>query len=97
MTFLFTDIEGSTQLWESAPDAMRSALERHDTLLRGAIDTHEGYVFSTGGGGADPDGSVAAGLGSCPSALAWRTAFTREKPSTSFDFRNAANAVSVRD
>lgn len=51
VTFLFTDIEGSTQLWESAPDAMRSALERHDTLLRGAIDAHEGYVFSTGGDG----------------------------------------------
>jgi predicted ATPase len=48
---LFTDIERSTQLWESVPDAMRSALERHDALVRAAIDAHGGYVFSTGGDG----------------------------------------------
>ena len=35
VTFLFTDIEGSTGLWEAAPQAMRSALERHDAILRG--------------------------------------------------------------
>ena len=51
MTFLFTDIEGSTQLWESVPDAMRPALERHDALVRTAIDAHGGYVFSTGWSG----------------------------------------------
>ncbi len=51
VTFLFTDIEGSTQLWESAPEVMRPALERHDSLLRAAIDAHGGYVFSTGGDG----------------------------------------------
>jgi predicted ATPase len=51
VTFLFTDIEGSTRLWEDAPDAMRAALERHDEILRTAIDTHAGFVFSTGGDG----------------------------------------------
>jgi predicted ATPase/class 3 adenylate cyclase len=51
VTFLFTDIERSTQLWESVPDAMRPALERHDELVRRAIDAHSGYVFSTGGDG----------------------------------------------
>lgn len=51
VTFLFTDIEGSTKLWESAPEAMRAALERHDSILRSAIDGHDGYVFSTGGDG----------------------------------------------
>ena len=51
VTFLFTDIEGSTRLWDSAPDAMRAALERHDSILRSAIEGHEGYVFSTGGDG----------------------------------------------
>ena len=51
VTFLFTDIEGSTRLWESAPEAMRQALERHDTLLRLAIEAHGGYVFATGGDG----------------------------------------------
>ena len=51
VTFLFTDIEGSTRLWESAPVAMRAALTRHDALLRAAISAHSGYVFSTGGDG----------------------------------------------
>src|ERR1700757_3298413 len=51
VTFLFTDIEGSTGLWESAPEAMRAALERHDAILRSAIGAHAGQVFSTGGDG----------------------------------------------
>ena len=37
VTFLFTDIEGSTALWEQAPEAMRAALARHDALLRAAV------------------------------------------------------------
>ena len=49
MTFLFTDIEGSTRLWEVVPGAMRAALERHDAILRSAIAEHGGYVFATGG------------------------------------------------
>ena len=51
VTFLFTDIEGSTRLRQAAPDEMRQSLERHDSILRGAIDGHGGYVFSTGGDG----------------------------------------------
>ena len=47
VTFLFTDIEGSTKLWEAQPEAMRLALARHDALLRDAIETHNGYVFKT--------------------------------------------------
>ena len=49
VTFLFTDIEGSTKLWEAHSDAMRPALARHDDLLRGCIEEHEGYVFKTVG------------------------------------------------
>jgi class 3 adenylate cyclase len=51
VTFLFTDIEGSTRLWEGAPEAMRTALARHDEILRSVIERHGGYVFSTGGDG----------------------------------------------
>ena len=51
MTFLFTDIEGSTQLWERQPDSMRSALARHDEIVRKAVAGHEGTVFATGGDG----------------------------------------------
>ena len=51
VTFLFTDIEGSTRLWESATDSMRLALERHDSILRSVIEDNLGYVFATGGDG----------------------------------------------
>jgi predicted ATPase/class 3 adenylate cyclase/Tfp pilus assembly protein PilF len=49
VTFLFTDIEGSTKLWEQHPDAMRAALQRHDDLLRQAFEQHSGYTFKTVG------------------------------------------------
>src|SRR6188768_3178562 len=49
VTFLFTDIEGSTRLWEEYAEAMRMALGRHDVLLRQAIGHHRGYIFKTGG------------------------------------------------
>lgn len=45
VTFLFTDIEGSTTLWQKYPDAMEIALARHHAILRQAIETHRGYVF----------------------------------------------------
>jgi predicted ATPase/class 3 adenylate cyclase len=45
VTFLFTDIEGSTTRWEHHPDAMRTALARHDALLRQVISAHGGFVF----------------------------------------------------
>jgi len=49
VTLLFTDIEGSTRLWEAHAAAMRSALARHDALLRHCIEDHDGHVFKTGG------------------------------------------------
>jgi predicted ATPase/class 3 adenylate cyclase/DNA-binding CsgD family transcriptional regulator/Tfp pilus assembly protein PilF len=47
ITFLFTDIEGSTRLWAEQPEAMEEALQRHDTILREAIEGNGGYVFKT--------------------------------------------------
>jgi predicted ATPase/class 3 adenylate cyclase len=49
VTFLFTDIEGSTRLWERHPDAMDRALQRHDELLRSAIESARGHIFKTVG------------------------------------------------
>src|SRR5258707_6059635 len=49
VTFLFTDIEGSTRLWEYYPQAMGAALARHDALIRAAIEVHDGSVFKTVG------------------------------------------------
>jgi putative nucleotidyltransferase with HDIG domain len=49
VTFLFTDIEGSTSLWETESQAMRVALQRHNVLLSAAIERHHGCVFKTVG------------------------------------------------
>lgn len=49
VTFLFTDIEGSTKRWEKHPVAMARAVARHDELMRTAIAQHRGHVFKTVG------------------------------------------------
>ncbi len=51
VTFLFTDIEGSTPLWEEAPTDMADAVRVHDQIVRGTIERHSGYVFGIGGDG----------------------------------------------
>src|SRR3984893_12435435 len=55
VTFLFTDVEGSTRRWENDADAMRAALAAHDEVLRNAIEAHAGCLFKHTG-----DGVVAA-------------------------------------
>src|SRR6202166_673078 len=55
VTFLFTDIEGSTRRWEADAEAMRAALSEHDQVLQTAIEAHDGFLFSHTG-----DGVVAA-------------------------------------
>jgi class 3 adenylate cyclase len=49
LTFLFTDIEGSTRLWEHNALAMQAALARHDELLRSVVEGCGGHVFKTVG------------------------------------------------
>jgi predicted ATPase/class 3 adenylate cyclase len=49
VTFLFTDIEGSTLLWEAQPEAMQVSLARHDALVRRDIASANGYVFKAVG------------------------------------------------
>jgi class 3 adenylate cyclase len=49
VTFLFTDIEDSTKLWERSPKPMQRALTRHEEILRSATEEHDGYVFKTVG------------------------------------------------
>jgi predicted ATPase/class 3 adenylate cyclase len=55
VTFLFTDVEGSTRRWENDANAMRAALVVHDKVLRTAIEAYDGFLFSHTG-----DGFVAA-------------------------------------
>lgn len=51
LTFLFTDLEASTRLWEQFPEAMRPALARHDALLHNSIETHRGRIVKRTGDG----------------------------------------------
>jgi predicted ATPase/class 3 adenylate cyclase len=47
VTFLFSDIEGSTSRWDDHPQAMAEALARHDELMRATLEAHRAYVFKT--------------------------------------------------
>jgi class 3 adenylate cyclase len=51
VTFLLTDLEGSTRLWAQDPDAMRAAMARHDELLEKAVAKNQGFVFARMGDG----------------------------------------------
>lgn len=64
VTFLFTDLEGSTQRWQQYPTAMGPALARHNRLLRDAISAHGGVVFKTVGD------AVCAAFSTAPAAVA---------------------------
>src|SRR6516164_6769913 len=81
VTFLFTDIEGSTRLWQQDEEAMRPALSRHDEVLRQVIAEHDGVVFSSMGDGLaaafpSASGAVRAALAAQGSldAEVWPTA-----------------------
>jgi class 3 adenylate cyclase len=58
VTFLFSDVEGSTRLWEAHGAEMRSALAVHDRIVRHALESAGGLVFATGGDGFGAPGSV---------------------------------------
>ncbi|HRQ21904.1 MAG TPA: adenylate/guanylate cyclase domain-containing protein, partial [Anaerolineales bacterium] len=45
VTFLFTDIEGSTKLWREHPEGMSKSHARHNAILQNAIETNNGYIF----------------------------------------------------
>ena len=51
ITFLFTDVEASTRLWQEQPEWMRTAMARHDEILRSEIEGASGHVVKTTGDG----------------------------------------------
>src|ERR1700742_5180238 len=72
VTFLFTDVEGSTRRWEADAGAMRAALVAHDEVLRTAVEKRDGYVFKHTGDGvlaafASPMSAVEAAVAAQPS------------------------------
>src|SRR5262245_21059896 len=67
VTFLFTDLEVSTRLWDQEPDAMQEALARHDAILRDGVAAHGGFVVKGRGDGvhavfATADAAVRAAI-----------------------------------
>jgi predicted ATPase/class 3 adenylate cyclase len=67
LTFLFTDLEGSTRLWQEQPEAMAGALARHDALLGDVIAAAGGTVFKRTGDGchaafSDPTAALRAAV-----------------------------------
>ncbi len=88
ITFLFTDIEGSTTLWEQHPDAMRVALARHDALLRHTIESSGGCIVKTTGDG------VLAVFGTAVDALAACLAAQRAVQAPETDTTRPAPAAS---
>jgi class 3 adenylate cyclase len=77
VTFLFTDVEGSTRLWEEFPDAMRGALARHDALVQDVVAAHDGYLVKTTGDGVHA--AFATARSAIDAALDARLALTREE------------------
>ena len=77
VTFLFTDVEGSTRRWEADAEGMRVALAAHDEVLRRAIEEHSGWLFKHTGDG------VCAAFASPRSAVdaAWHEQIDRNGPS----------------
>ncbi len=51
VSFLFTDVEASTRLWDESPDVMSHAMVRHDELLRDAVESHDGFIVKNAGDG----------------------------------------------
>src|SRR5262249_462635 len=69
VTFLFTDIEGSTRRWEQGPQAMRSALADHDDVLRLAVEDEGGFLLKHTGDG------ICAAFASASEAVAAATVY----------------------
>ena len=81
MTFLFTDIVGSTRMWQEDETAMRLAVQVHDTLAAEAIHGHEGHIVKHTGDGvfavfAEPVRAALAAIQfqTALDAAAWPTA-----------------------
>ncbi len=78
VTFLLTDVEGSTVLWEQAPEAMRAALARHDVLFEDAVREHGGVHIRPRGEGDSRFAVFASAPDAVATALAIQRAFATE-------------------
>ena len=100
VTFMLTDLEGSTRMWEEDPQAMRAAMVRHDELLEKAIASHRGFVFSRMGDGMAT--SFATAGDAIAAAIAFKQALAEENWRTASPLKariglHTAEAVIVDD
>lgn len=87
VTFLLTDIEGSTRLWEREPDAMREALERHDAIVNDEVPRLGGHVVKSKGEGDSVFSVFACETDAVLAAIALQRAFAAERWGTSTPIR----------
>ena len=73
VTFLFTDVEGSTKRWEANPSAMHAAFARQEAILRHAIEANGGYAYKMIGDAFQAAFSTAPQCPRCPTRLALPT------------------------
>src|SRR5690348_11787905 len=100
VTFLLTDLEGSTRMWEHDPEAMRTAMVRHDEILEKTVTAYRGHVFSRMGDGMAAAFSTASDAVSA--AVALKQALAEEDWPTAEPLRariglHTAEAVVVDD
>ena len=79
VTFLLTDVEGSTALWEQAAEPMRAALTRHDELFEAVVRDHDGVHIRPRGEGDSRFAVFASAPGAAAAALAVRRIFAAER------------------
>src|SRR4051794_22420822 len=82
VTFLLTDVEGSTVLWEQSPEAMRAALARHDVLFEDAVHAYGGVHIRPRGEGDSRFAVFASAPEAVAAAIAIQRAFATEAWST---------------
>lgn len=78
LTFLLTDVQGSTQLWERSPQAMQEALDRHDSLAESIVETHGGRLVKSRGEGDSLFAVFARTTDAAQAALTLQAAFASE-------------------
>src|SRR5688500_5051780 len=78
VTFLLTDVEGSTALWEEAPEAMRAALARHDVLFEHAVQDYQGLHIRPRGEGDSRFAVFASAPDAVAASIAVQRAFGAE-------------------
>jgi class 3 adenylate cyclase len=78
VTFLLTDVEGSSALWEAAPDAMHAALTRHDLLFEETVRAHRGVHVRPRGEGDSRFAVFASAVGAVAAAVTFQRALASE-------------------